>query len=49
MLDAAVATYYGGVVWKVLSGIIWSKLLLLLLPAVWTTTLLHICVHACSL
>jgi hypothetical protein len=47
MLDAAVATHYGSLVWKVFSGIIWSKLLLLLLAAVWATTLLHVWVHAC--
>ena len=57
VLDAAVATYYGGVVWKAFYGgvvwkafavVIWSKLLLLLLAAVWAMTLLHIWVHACS-
>jgi hypothetical protein len=48
VLDAAVATYYGGVVWKAFAVVIWSKLLLLLLAAVWATTLLHIWVHACS-
>ena len=34
VLDAAVVMYYGNAVWKVLSGIIWSKLLLFLLAAV---------------
>jgi hypothetical protein len=48
-LDAGVTTYYGGVVWKAFAVLIWSKLLLLLLAAVWATTLLHIWVHACSL
>jgi len=48
VLDAAVATYYGGVVWKAYAVVIWSKLLLLLLAAVWATSLLHIWVHACS-
>jgi hypothetical protein len=47
-LDAAVVTYYGGVVWRAFAVVIWSKLLLLLLAAVWATTLLHIWVHACS-
>jgi hypothetical protein len=47
-LDAAVVTYYGGVVWKAFAVVIWSKLLLLLLAALWATTLLHIWVHACS-
>jgi hypothetical protein len=48
-LDAAVVTYYGGVAWRAFAVVIWSKLLLLLLAAVWATTLLHIWVHACSL
>jgi hypothetical protein len=48
-LDAGVTTYYGGVVWKAFAVVIWSKLLLLLLAALWATTLLHIWVHACSL
>ena len=47
--DAGVTTYYGGVVWKAFAVVIWSKLLLLLLAALWATTLLHIWVHACSL
>jgi hypothetical protein len=47
-LDAAVVTYYGGVVWRAFAVVIWSKLLLLLLAAVWATTLLHIWVHACA-
>jgi hypothetical protein len=45
-LDAAVVTYYGGVVWRAFAVVIWSKLLLLLLAAVWATALLHIWVHA---
>jgi hypothetical protein len=48
VLDAAVVMYYGNAVWKVLSGIIWSKLLLFLLAAVWTTALLHVWVDAWS-
>jgi hypothetical protein len=48
VLDAAVVMNYGGVVWKVLSGIIWTKLLLLLLASVWATTLLHVWFHARS-
>jgi hypothetical protein len=47
-LDAGVTTYYGGVVWKAFAVVIWSKLLLLLLAAVWATTLLHVWVYACS-
>jgi hypothetical protein len=49
VLDAAAVTYYGGVVWKAFAVVIWSKLLLLLLAALWATTLLRIWVHACSL
>jgi len=49
VLDAAVVTYYGGVVWKAFAVVNWSKLLLLLLAALWATTLLHIWVRACSL
>ena len=48
VLEASVAMYYGGVVWKAFSVVIWSKLLLLLLAAVCATALLHIWVHACS-
>ena len=48
VLDAAAVTYYGGVVWRAFAVLIWSKLLLLLLAAVWATTLLHIWVHGCS-
>jgi hypothetical protein len=47
-LDAAVATYYGGVVWRAFAVVIWSKLLVLLLVAVWATTLLHVWTHTCS-
>jgi hypothetical protein len=47
-LDAALATYYGGVVWRAFAVVIWSKLLVLLLVAVWATTLLHVWTHACS-
>jgi hypothetical protein len=44
--DAAVVTYYGGVIWKAFAVVIWSKLLLLLLAAVWATTLMHIWSHS---
>jgi hypothetical protein len=47
-LDAAVTTYYGPLIWKAFAVVIWSKLLLLLLCAVWATTLLHIWAYACS-
>ena len=46
--DAGVTTYYGGVVWKAFAVVIWSKLLLLLLAAVWGTTLLDVWDHAWS-
>ena len=49
VLDAAVVTYYGGVVWRAFAVVVWTKFLLLLLAALWVTTLLHIWVHACSL
>ena len=45
-LDATVATYCSGVVWRAFAVVIWSKLLLLLLAAVWATTLLHVWIHA---
>ncbi|MBW4045584.1 MAG: hypothetical protein HIU87_11395 [Acidobacteria bacterium] len=48
VFDAAVATYYGGVVWKAFSVVIWIKLLLLLLAAMWAITLLHIWVPVYS-
>ncbi len=42
VLDAVVVINYGGMVWKVSSTMIWSKLLLLLVATVWATTLLHV-------
>jgi hypothetical protein len=33
-LDAGVTTYYGSVVWKAFSVVIWTKLLLVLLAAI---------------
>ena len=47
-LDAVTATNYGSVVWKASSVVIWSKLLSLLLAAMWAVTLLHVGIHACS-
>jgi hypothetical protein len=41
-LIAVLTASYGGAVWKVFSTIIWSKILLLLLVALWATTLLHV-------
>lgn len=34
------------VAWRAFAVVIWSKLLLLMLAAVWATTLLHVWVHA---
>lgn len=42
LLEAAVVIHCGGTVWKALSTIIWSKLLLLLLATGWATTHLHV-------
>ncbi len=47
-LDAAVTTYYGPLIWRAFAVVIWSKLLLLLLCAVWATTPLHVWAYACS-
>lgn len=44
--DAAVVTSNGDVAWRAFAVVIWSKLLLLMLAAVWATTLLHVWVHA---
>jgi len=41
-LDVAVAIRYGVVIWQAYSGVIWSRLLLLLLTAVWATSLANI-------
>lgn len=48
VLDAIVVISYGGMVWKIMSAMIWSKLLLLLVATVWATTLLHVWWNACS-
>jgi hypothetical protein len=42
ILDAVVAVHYGGLIWQVWSGIIWSRMTLLLLAALWATTLLDL-------
>ena len=47
-LDAAVTKFYGGVLWKAFAAVIWSKLLLFLLAAVWAIKLLHVWVRAYS-
>ena len=48
VLDAVVVINYGGMVWKVSSAMIWSKLLVLLLATIWATTLLPVWSNACS-
>jgi hypothetical protein len=47
VLDVVVVVRYGGVIWRVWSGIIWSNMLLLLLAALWATTLLDLWARAC--
>jgi hypothetical protein len=42
VLDFAVAGRYGGLVWRALSGIIWSRITLFFLAALWLTSLLHL-------
>lgn len=46
VLDAVVALHFGGVVWRAFAGIIWSRLLLLLLAALGATSLLNLWVRA---
>jgi hypothetical protein len=46
VLDAAVVVHYGGVIWRTWSGIIWSRMLLLLLAALSATTLLDLWTRA---
>jgi hypothetical protein len=48
VLDAAVASYYGGVIWRAWSGIIWCRFAILLATALWLTTLINIWAHALS-
>ncbi len=38
-LDVAVASRYGIVIWQAYAGVIWSRLLLLLLTGIWATSL----------
>jgi len=47
-LDAAVASYYGGVIWRAWSGIVWCRFLILLATALWVATLIDIWAHALS-
>lgn len=46
ILDAVVAVHYGGVIWRAWSGIIWIRMTLLLLAALWATTLLDLWTRA---
>jgi hypothetical protein len=46
VLDAVVAVHYGRVVWRAFAGIIWGRLLLLLLAALGATSLLNLWVCA---
>mgnify|MGYP001554821279 FL=1 len=46
VLDAVVAVQYGGAVWRAFAGIIWGRLLLLLLAALGATSLLNLWVRA---
>jgi len=39
ILDAAVALRYGGMIWRMWPGILWSRILLLLLAALWAISL----------
>jgi hypothetical protein len=41
-LDLAVVVRYVGVIWRVLSGILWSRITLFLLAALWLLSLLHL-------
>ncbi len=42
VLEFSVALRYGTAIWQAYSGVIWSRLLLLLLTAVWATSLAHL-------
>lgn len=47
ILDVAVALCFGGLIWRTFSGIIWSRLLILLLVALWATSLARLWARAC--
>ena len=40
--DAAVVVWYGGLIWQALSPIIWSRILILLLAALWALSLARV-------
>jgi hypothetical protein len=44
--DAAVVVWYGGVIWQALSPIIWSRVLILRLAALWALSLARIWARA---
>jgi hypothetical protein len=43
---AAVVVWYGGVIWQALSPIVWSRILILLLGALWILSLARIWARA---
>jgi hypothetical protein len=43
---AAIVIWFGGAIWQALSRIIWSKILILLLAALWALALARTWVHA---
>src|ERR1700722_17588046 len=47
IVDAAVVVWFGGVIWQALSPIIWSRILILLLVALWALSLARI--WACAI
>ena len=44
--DAAVVVWYGGVIWRALSPIIWSRILILLLATLWALSLARVWARA---
>jgi hypothetical protein len=46
ILDVAVSLCFGGLIWRTFSGIVWSRLLILLLVALWATSLAHLWARA---
>jgi hypothetical protein len=47
ILSVAAALFLGGPIWRAFSGIIWSRLLILLLVALWATSLANLWARAC--
>jgi len=44
--DVAVVVWYGGVIWQALSPIVWNRILILLLTALWVLSLARIWARA---